>query len=67
MDEFRQAFRDFLTRRRLLCKEVGAMLDPPASVATISNWLNGRAEPKKGHRAQLVKMSRGIIKPHHFL
>lgn len=43
------------------------MLDPPASVATISNWLNGKAEPKRGHRGQLVKLSKGIIKPKHFL
>ena len=67
MDNFKDAFRKFLAGRRLLAREVGIMLDPPASVATISNWLNGRSEPKKGHRAQLIKLSRGIIKPHHFL
>lgn len=67
MDDFQQAFMEWIKSKRLLCKEVGLMLDPPASVSTISNWLNGKAEPKRGHRGQLVKLSKGIIKPKHFL
>lgn len=43
------------------------MLDPQPSVATVSSWIKGTAEPKKGHRGQLVKLSKNIIKAQHFL
>ena len=67
MDDFQTALRYWLQKDRLLVKEVGAMLEPAVTTGTISNWLNGVAEPKKGHRGQLVKLSRGIIKAQHFL
>ena len=67
MDDFQIAFRYWLEKDRLLVKEVGAMLEPVVTTGTISNWLNGVAEPKKGHRGQLVKLSKNIIKAQHFL
>lgn len=67
MDDFQQAFREWLKKDRILVKEVGDMLTPRVSTGTISNWLHGVCEPKRGHRAQLVNLSHNIIKPTHFL
>lgn len=67
MDDFKIAFRAWVQKDGLLVKEVGKMLTPPVCTNTISNWLNGKAEPKRGHRGQLVKLSRGRIKAKHFL
>lgn len=67
MDDFQKALLQWKEKRRLLSREIGELLDPPASPATVSSWMKGVAEPKKGHRGQLVKLSRGIIKPRHFL
>lgn len=67
MEDFQIAFRTWIKKKRLLVKEVGAMLEPPVTTGTISNWLNGVAEPKRGHRGQLVKLSKNIIKAKHFL
>lgn len=67
MDDFQTALLTWKEKKRLLCKEIADMLDPKPSVATVSSWIKGAAEPKKGHRVQLVILSKGIIKPHHFL
>lgn len=64
---FHTAFGQWMKKEKLTAKELGLMLEPPASAATVSAWMTGRAEPKKGHRGQIVKLSKKFITPHHFL
>lgn len=40
--------------------DLGALLDPPVQQGTVSKWENDRIEPRRHHKAQLIR----VLKTH---
>lgn len=43
------------------------LTEPEISYSAVARWRRGEVEPRRSHRRQLIKLSKGKIKQTHFV
>jgi len=66
MNDFAKALNDWMTEENLSDRALGEMLDPTVTHSAIGRYRRGEAEPRRAHRGQLMKISKGKITHKHF-